>query len=309
VSDQFLEIASPEPPSASPGEATQPLASAVAELAEALTADDAQPTSVRIATVTAIESTGSRRVKLDITGSTAWVTRTADAELSVGDRVWAVQQGPLLIVVGRVTGVDTFTPIGALMPFAGSSATIPSGWLLCDGSAVSRTTFAGLFAVVGTTYGAGNGSTTFNLPSLTDRIPVGSGNTYSRGTTGGAATVALSSSQMPSHSHSFSGSADSGGSHSHSLSGSTDSSGSHSHSEDATTTRSDLLAGGGTNAALPAGGSTGSAGAHSHGLSGSASTAGSHSHNISGSVGSTGSGSAHENMPPFLAMPYIIRAT
>lgn len=58
---------------------------------------------------------------------------------------------------------------GIVLPFAGSTA--PSGWLRCDGAAVSRTTYAKLFAVIGTTYGAGDGSTTFNLPNLQDRIP------------------------------------------------------------------------------------------------------------------------------------------
>lgn len=56
--------------------------------------------------------------------------------------------------------------------FAGS--TIPTGWLLCDGSAVSRTDYAALYAVIGTTYGAGNGSTTFNLPNLQDKFVQGS---------------------------------------------------------------------------------------------------------------------------------------
>ena len=63
-------------------------------------------------------------------------------------------------------------PIGVVQAFAGK--TIPSGWLLCDGSAVSRTTYAALFAVIGTTYGAGNGSTTFNLPNLIDKFVEGS---------------------------------------------------------------------------------------------------------------------------------------
>ena len=53
---------------------------------------------------------------------------------------------------------------GTVFPFAGSAA--PSGWLLCDGSAVSRTTYARLFGIIGTAYGAGNGTTTFNLPDL-----------------------------------------------------------------------------------------------------------------------------------------------
>ena len=62
--------------------------------------------------------------------------------------------------------------VGAVVAFAGS--TTPQGWLLCDGSAVSRTTYAALFAVIGTTYGAGNGSTTFNLPNLVDKFVEGS---------------------------------------------------------------------------------------------------------------------------------------
>lgn len=67
----------------------------------------------------------------------------------------------------------TVIPSGAVVAFAGSSA--PSGFLLCDGSAVSRTTFAALFAITSTTYGTGDGSTTFNLPDLRGRMPVGLG--------------------------------------------------------------------------------------------------------------------------------------
>lgn len=55
-------------------------------------------------------------------------------------------------------------PVGTIIPFAGNS--VPQGYLLCDGSAISRTTYASLFAVIGTIYGAGDGSTTFNLPSF-----------------------------------------------------------------------------------------------------------------------------------------------
>ena len=63
---------------------------------------------------------------------------------------------------------------GIIEMFAGSTA--PTGWLICDGSAVSRTTYATLFAVVGTTYGTGDGSTTFNLPDMRGRVAVGVGN-------------------------------------------------------------------------------------------------------------------------------------
>lgn len=66
------------------------------------------------------------------------------------------------------TAAASFAVVGVVQAFAGS--TTPDGWLLCDGSAVSRTTYAALFAVIGTTYGSGNGSTTFNLPNLTDKF-------------------------------------------------------------------------------------------------------------------------------------------
>lgn len=64
-------------------------------------------------------------------------------------------------------------PAGSVIAWSGSSA--PSGWLLCDGTAISRTTYAALFAVAGTAYGVGDGSTTFNVPDLQDRLPLGKG--------------------------------------------------------------------------------------------------------------------------------------
>jgi len=71
-------------------------------------------------------------------------------------------------------------PTGSVQPYAGAS--IPAGWLLCDGSAVSRTDYAALFAAIGTLYGTGDGSTTFNLPDFTDK-------TFWGGTAGQAGTV------------------------------------------------------------------------------------------------------------------------
>lgn len=82
---------------------------------------------------------------------------------------------------------DRGVPSGAMMMWG--TATPPSGWQLCDGSAVSRTTFAALFAVIGTTYGSGDGSTTFNLPDFTQRFPLGkatSGTGANLGDNGGA---------------------------------------------------------------------------------------------------------------------------
>src|SRR5690348_16608259 len=71
---------------------------------------------------------------------------------------------------------------GTLLAF--STATLPSGYLLCDGAAVSRTTFTTLFAIIGTTWGSGDGSTTFNVPDLRNRFLYGSG-TNNVGGTGG----------------------------------------------------------------------------------------------------------------------------
>lgn len=109
-----------------------------------------------------------------------------------------------------------FGMAGVVLPFAGASA--PNGWLLCYGQAVSRTTYAQLFAVIGTTFGAGDGSTTFNIPDLRGRVPAGKdnmgGTAASRltsaasgvdgatlGAAGGGETHTLTTAQMPTHNH------------------------------------------------------------------------------------------------------------
>lgn len=90
-------------------------------------------------------------------------------------------------------------PAGIVMPFAGSVA--PQGYLLCDGSAVDRTTYATLFAVIGTTFGIGDGSTTFNLPDMSGRVALGESQTHALGTTGGSETVTLQTTNLPAHAH------------------------------------------------------------------------------------------------------------
>jgi microcystin-dependent protein len=100
---------------------------------------------------------------------------------------------------------ELFTsPIGSVTTFAGTAS--PSNkWAICDGTAVSRTTYATLFSVIGTTYGVGNGSTTFNLPNLKGRTIVGVDASQTEfdalGETGGAKTHTLTSTEMPSHTH------------------------------------------------------------------------------------------------------------
>ena len=81
--------------------------------------------------------------------------------------------------------------VGAIKPWG--KATAPAGYVLCDGGAISRTDYADLFAVISTTYGAGNGSTTFNVPNLQGKMPQGyDGSTYALAGTGGANTVTVS---------------------------------------------------------------------------------------------------------------------
>lgn len=115
-----------------------------------------------------------------------------------------------LIVTGTVdVGSSGFNvSSGFILPFGGGTA--PSGWLECNGAAVSRSTYSDLFAIIGTIYGAGDGSTTFNVPDLQGRVMMGEGgNTASRtptdleniGDTGGSQSVALVVDNLPSHSH------------------------------------------------------------------------------------------------------------
>ncbi len=98
-------------------------------------------------------------------------------------------------------------PVGTINMYAGATTDVPSGWLLCDGSAVSRTTYAQLFAVLDTEYGVGDGASTFNLPNfVTDnKFPRAATNDAGRGTTGGASDVTLTSAQSgaPAHTHSI----------------------------------------------------------------------------------------------------------
>ena len=168
-----------------------------------------------------------------------------------------------------VEGVNT----GIVLPWSDSS--IPSGFLECDGSAVSRSTFATLFGVIGTTWGAGDGSTTFNVPDFTDRCCVHNSPTKTFATTGGANTVASTGNV--------------GGS-SGNTTISTPTLASHNHPGAAAP-----MMGSGTNA--------GGTAAQMFATSGSTGGGGSHSHPFSG----TFTGDAGSVLQPYLTIVYIIK--
>jgi len=188
-------------------------------------------------------------------------------------------------------------PSGVIQMFGGS--VIPSGWLSCDGSAVSRSTYSALFSAIGTTFGAGNGSTTFNIPDMRGRMGMGTGtgsglNSSGTGAPSGTAQTArtlgqwggeethqLTLSNIPSHSHN----------------GSTGNAGSHTH-----TFSKEVLtyvgSGGSRYDPYPGSVWTGSPAA---GLT--LSTAADHSHSIS----ANGSDGRHATIPPFVVLNYIIK--
>lgn len=91
----------------------------------------------------------------------------------------------------NVTGGGGVAPTGSVTMWAGAIASPPSGWLACNGATVSRAAYANLFAVIGTMWGAGDGSTTFTLPNLLNRFPVGAGDTYNLAATGGSANAVV----------------------------------------------------------------------------------------------------------------------
>ena len=227
-------------------------------------------------------------------------------------------------------------PVGVVVPFAGGSGSVPSDFLLCDGQLVSRTTYATLFAVVGTTYGAGDGTTTFAVPNMQGVFPIGVGtlapDTYVLGVTGGEARHLLTTTEMPSHGHS-------GAPHTHSIdppnTATTSGSVSHTHTmSDHTHTMahthtlpgsfiSDVAATGSAarfrstgsdatggssaaNTGNPTNPQTGGHSAnHDHDVNIAAFTSGGAS---AGNVGDAGGSAVHENRPPYLALNFIIKA-
>lgn len=168
--------------------------------------------------------------------------------------------------------VNDSVPVGSIQAYGGISA--PDNWLICDGSAVSRTEYAELFQAIGITYGVGDGSTTFNLPDLRGKVAIGQSTAYELGASGGEKTHlhstgnhTLTLNEIPSHAHRYQ--------------------------------RPVLMWGSGGNVAWPSSGTT-AKGSDQWGYSGTANAGegGAHNH---GNTGST------SNMQPYLVTNYIIK--
>lgn len=200
-----------------------------------------------------------------------------------------------------------FSPAGAISAFAGPAANVPSGYLVCNGAAVSRVTFARLFAAIGTTWGAGDGSATFNLPDLIDKWLVGAGNLYALASTVGSTTHTHTISATHTHTNPDTSTT---GDHAHTSSG-TDSGGSHTHGIPQGT---DQTSGVGGTAVFTVShqshthGGTNSGGSHSHGVSGNTGTTGNHAH-TQGATGaaSPGTSDSGSSLPLSKAVTPIIR--
>lgn len=126
-----------------------------------------------------------------------------DSSLGVG--IGKYRENGKLDIAGDIfhrTGA-VVEPVGSVLAYV--SSTPPAGWLICNGQEVSRTTYSDLFTLIGSTYGGGNGSTTFNVPNLSGRVVVGrnpgDGSFDAIGETGGAKTHVLTGAEMPAHDH------------------------------------------------------------------------------------------------------------
>ncbi len=220
-----------------------------------------------------------------------------------GDKLnenWAAIDADLKAVEDQAdAGVAGNVPVGGIIMWSGTLATIPTGWTLCDG--------------------------TNSTPDLRDRFIVGAADGADPGATGGANNVTLTTDNMPAHGHGGGSlAAASGGGHSHS-SGSlaAASGGSHSHEEgmhakidqptnNGQTTPRTIADGNAKRPGSYSGGDVGvyrtqDAGSHTHSISGSTSSVSNHTHSISGSTANAGNGQPFDNRPAFYALAFIMR--
>ena len=199
--------------------------------------------------------------------------------------------------------------IGSIIPFTGS--VIPDGHLVCDGSAVSRSEYSDLFEVIGTNFGEGDGSTTFNLPNIGDRVIIGNSLAHGFATTGGEEEHVLDAGEIASHVHSIPGHG-----HSNTIAFNTPEL-THSITTQPAFTYTKIQSSTNTssNTSSPVYTSTASASmsrATNVAISDHAATACTMSGGVTDcpafDTEATGSGDAHNNMMPYLALVFLIQA-
>lgn len=218
-----------------------------------------------------------------------------------------------VLTAAQMNALEAATlPTGAITMYGAASA--PTGYLLCDGTAVSRVTYAALFTAISTTYGVGNGTTTFNLPNLKGRVPVGLDSAQTEfdvlGEASGQKTHTLTSSEMPSHTHTQTVHTHTAGAHTHTGSTGIGTGVFYLRAGAGSSSAPDRLTGynsgsaetniaGGANSSLFPGAE------HTHSLTTNTGT---------GNVGdttavnaNTGGGTAHNNLQPYLTLNFIIK--
>jgi len=203
---------------------------------------------------------------------------------------------------------ETIISSGSIQMFAGSVA--PNGWLICNGSTVSRSDYSNLFKVIGTIYGVGNSNTTFTLPDMRGRCPIGVGTGASLtartlGSNVGAETATLAQVNLPSHTHTASVGTQSAN-HTHTgTSGGHSSNHTHSYGTPIGTTGAqvgiiDSLTASSSGTPQTGGNSVG----HTHATTFGTGSA-THTHSVTNS--NTGSGTAFGIMPPSIVVNFIIK--
>lgn len=175
-------------------------------------------------------------------------------------------------VTATASQLNAPVPSGFIGMWSGSIASIPSGWYLCDGT---------------------NGT-----PNLRDRFIVGAGDSYAVGAIGGAASVTLTESQIPSHNHTITATSASAGGHTHTINDP-----GHTHSYTLKTTAGGSTVGGDPNSLVNGSANTGSS---TTGIT--VNSVADHTHTITATAGNTGGGGSHENRPPYYALAYIMKA-
>ena len=208
------------------------------------------------------------------------------------------------LVNSAIPTAEINMPTATIVQTARSTA--PTGWLLCQGQLVSRSTYAQLFLAIGTTYGSGDGATTFALPNLQGRVPVGqtsSGTFNTLGSVGGTETHTLTVDQMPSHTHIQNAHNHTQNSHNH-----TQNSHNHIISVDSTQLRylnTTAAVGSGMGGLAGIAGGSDNLRATSTTATNQATTATNQSTTATNQ--NTGGGQAHNNLQPYIVLNYMIK--